>query len=56
VSLPLGLRRGGITAKVASAAFPPEQGGFHQEFRKDQPLMPFLEGGEGFSLDRKSVV
>jgi hypothetical protein len=35
---------------VASAAFPPEQGGFHKQFREGQPLMPFLQGGERFSL------
>jgi hypothetical protein len=47
---PLGLGCGGITAEVATAAFPPEQGGLHQEFREGQPLMPFLEGCKRFSL------
>jgi hypothetical protein len=41
---PLGLGRWCITAEVATATFPPEQGGLHQEFRERQPLMPFLQG------------
>lgn len=46
----MGLGPWGISAEVAAPAFPPEQGGLHQQLRQDQPLMPFLQGGEVFSF------